>query len=72
MFPVEIDGIVYPCFFKTQGQAMVAAQEYFDSINRGSYGFNIVRAKTNHGNVYYVVKGKDGQALPLTLEAEVF
>lgn len=68
MFPVEIDGIVYPCFFKSQSQAMAAAYEFFESLSRSKAEFSIVRAKTNNGTVYYVVKGKKGNALPLVRE----
>ncbi|MDH1927775.1 hypothetical protein [Pseudomonas sp. GD03696] len=68
MFPVTINGITYPCFFKSQSQAMAAAYEYFESLSRANAKFDIVRAKTENGTVYYVVKDKKGKALPLVRE----
>ncbi|HDS1775336.1 hypothetical protein NPS33_27730 [Pseudomonas putida] len=70
MFPVEIDGIVYPCFFKSQSKAMAAAYEFFDSLSKAVAKFSIVRGKTNNGTVYYVVKDKKGNALPLVREVD--
>ncbi|WP_137188403.1 hypothetical protein [Pseudomonas asiatica] len=68
MFPVTINGITYPCFFKSQSQAMAAAFAYFESLSRANAKFDIVRAKTENGTVYYVVKDKKGKALPLVRE----
>ena len=70
MFPVEIDGITYPCFFKSQSKAMAAAYEFFESLSKAVANFSIVRAKTNNGTVYYVVKDKQGNALPLVREVD--
>lgn len=68
MFPITIGGIKYPCFFKSQSKAMAAAYEFFESQSKANAKFSIVRAKTNHGTIYYVVKDKKGNALPLVRE----
>jgi hypothetical protein len=63
MFPVTIDGITYPCHFKSQSKAMAAAYEFFEG--KGRMLFKIIRAKTNNGGVYFVLQDNKGNALAL-------
>ncbi|WJM55336.1 hypothetical protein QUC26_09360 [Pseudomonas asiatica] len=68
MFPITIDGIQFPCFFETQGEANAAAFAYFEALGKNNYKFNILKGTTSNGCKYFVVKDSKGKALPLVRE----
>lgn len=63
MYPVTIEGVTYPCHFKSQSKAMAAAYEFFEGKSRAF--FKIIRAKTSNDSVYFVLQDNKGNALAL-------
>lgn len=71
MFPVTIKGVTFPCFYNTQSQAMAAATSYFESLGDNIYDFTILKATTENGKVYFVLRDENGDALPVPTPAPV-